>query len=330
MRICSIALLSLLTVSVFAQSPKKKPKVLCNPLVLGQLPKKAISVQYEYQTSSDNVSILPGLPVAFQNNIEGVQGLRLNLNRNVVVKPTLYMSVDLGWWYSRFATQPSFFAPEFVRAMDGMSFHSITASSNIFKPLDERHFLLVTLAVELNGNNKSFGKLGAQNLFAGGGVFYGWKKGMTSMTAVGLLRAYRLGRVVHVPALLFNKSFNKKWGVEMLLPARALVRYTAGKQSFVTAGYDLEGGQFAISRPGSLLDNSFLQRGEIRPRVGYDAAIAKNWRITLNAGCRINGRFSFADNYDGKRLLLDNEPELNLFFNAGLHLQNWPKGKKKK
>ena len=36
---------------------------------------------------------------------------------------------------------------------------------------------------------------------------------------------YFLGTKPHVPVLFWNKTFNDKWGMELLLPARGFMRY---------------------------------------------------------------------------------------------------------
>jgi hypothetical protein len=323
---------ALLAGSASAQSKPTAAKPRCNPIVMGQIPKKALSLTYEYQTGFDNTyrNNYSLSPLKLQNRFDNVQSVRFNHNRNLIVKPKAYMSMDLGYWYTRLGTGQASVPTAFTRAAGGAEFHSVTLTTNTFFPLDQKHFLLLNVALEFNGNGRSFRNISGDNFFAGGGLFYGWKDGFRSMKAVGVLRAYRFGRVAHVPAFLMNHNFNKKWGLEMLLPARAAVRYSPDAKNFITAGYDLEGGQFAFEAPNSPLDNSFFQRGEIRPRLGYEMALNKNTRLTFNAGVRINGRFDWADNYDGKRLVVENDPDTNLFANVGFHIVNLKTAKKKK
>lgn len=318
-------------ISLSAQTTAGKPVVYCNPLVVGSIPKKALSLQLEIQSGFDNqvLSATHSGNQPQQQRISHVQGLRLGYNKNLVMKPRLYVSMDLGYWYSRFdVSNPG--TDLFSQQLDKSAFHSFTASANIFKPLDQRHFLLLNVSAEFNGNGQSFRNgPGFSNLFAGGALIYGWKKGVSSMTGVGVIRAYRFGRVIHLPAFLMNRSFNKQWGIEMLLPARAAVRYAPNDKSLFTAGYDLEGGQFHFAAPGTAFNNRYWQRGEIRPRIGFERAVHKNWRISVTAGVRINGRLQLANKYDGAVLLVDNDPGTNFFGNAGIHLMTI-KGKKKK
>ncbi len=330
-KIACLLIAGLYCVILPAQTPVKKPVFYCNPLVVGSIPKKALSLQLEVQSGFDNRVLSP---VHFghqslQQRISHVQGLRLGYNKNLVMKPKLYVSMDLGYWYSRFdVSNPG--TDLYSQLLDQSAFHSFTASANIFKPLDQRHFLLLNVSAEFNGNGQSFRNgPGFSNLFAGGALIYGWKKGVSSMTGIGLLRAYRFGRVVHLPAFLMNRSFNKKWGIEMLLPARAALRYAPDDKNLFTAGYDLEGAQFHFGAPGTAFHDSYWQRGEIRPRIGYERAIHKNWRVSFNTGVRINGRLQLANKYDGAILLVDNRPVGNLFVNTGIHLMTLRNKKRK-
>jgi hypothetical protein len=317
-----IAFLMCFSFNSIAQTPIKPKKIYCNPIVLGAIPKKALSVQYEYQTrfATTYTEKYQLSPTAVKQNINNVQNIRLGYYKTLIAKPKTFMTLDLGYWFSRFNINTR--NTPFERALDASNFHNISAATNIFKPLNQKNFLLINASVEVNGNGTSFKTIGAKNLLAGGAIIYGWKKGVTKMTGVGVLRAYRMGRVIHVPALLWNQNFNAKWGIESLLPARALVRYAANKKTFLLTGFDLEGTQYSFGSSSPALNNSFFQRGEIKTRIGIDTEIRKNIRLTANAGLRIMGRMNWADNYDGKLLLVENDANTNLFVNVGLHVVN--------
>jgi len=73
-----------------------------------------------------------------------------------------------------------------------------------------------------------------------------------NMIGAGLARTYRAGRLLHVPVLFWNKTFNDKWGMELLLPARGFVRYNFSTTSMLQAGFELEGNQFLVRLPQTL------------------------------------------------------------------------------
>ena len=310
----------------YAQATKK---TYCNPLVVGNIPKKALTIQAEYQTgfevqTNNKFSISPTTNF---NRLKNVLNTRLNYYKPIIAKQKLVVTLDAGYWLSKFNGTPPYSTP-IISDLTGTSLHAASASTNIFKPINSKNFLLINAAVELNGNGVSIQKLGVKNLLVSGAILYGWKKGIQQMTAIGVLRAYRLGQVIYVPALLWNKNFNKKWGVEMLLPARGFVRYTIKKTDFITAGFDLEGTQYAYSSNTTPdLNHSFLRRGEIKPRIGVDVKLKKNTRFTANIGSRINARLEWADTYAGKTILVNNSVSTNVFVQAGFHIVSLKKKK---
>ena len=149
------------------------------------------------------------------------------------------------------------------------------------------------------------------------------------MWGLGIFRGYRLGKVIHVPALLYNNSFNKEWGIDALLPARLNFRYKSSATALWLLGYELDGSQFALQNSNPLFNNAFFQRGEIRPKIGLEKQLNKNWAFTINAGVRINGRFNVSSDYGGKNLIVESNPSPSLFINGGLHIVNFVKKKKK-
>jgi hypothetical protein len=110
----------------------------------------------------------------------------------------------------------------------------------------------------------------------------------------------------------------------MLLPARAIIRYTPNVKTIINMGYELEGNQFAIEA-NNVMNNTFLQRGEIRPKIGFETVLSKNIKFIANAGVRINGRFDIASGYDSKTLLLENTPSVNGFANIGFAIMSFKK-----
>jgi hypothetical protein len=78
-----------------------------------------------------------------------------------------------------------------------------------------------------------------------------------------------------------------------------------------------------------LFNNSFFKREEIRPKIGVEKIVNKNWAFTMNAGLRINGRFDVSTDYAGNNLITETNPKPSIFINGGLHIVNFTKKRKK-
>ena len=123
-------------------NPPAKKKVLSNPVVLGQPATKNLSLMYELQTHYSGPARFPGTinPGNSKTNSSPAHSIRFMYNRNVVMKPKLYMSVAAGYWFSSFNVTNAGNNP-FASLLAQSRFHSINVSTNIFKPLNNKNFL---------------------------------------------------------------------------------------------------------------------------------------------------------------------------------------------
>jgi Domain of unknown function (DUF6268) len=271
-------------------------KKFCTQKVLNQTPTKLFGIGYESNLGfkSSNTSVAPNTPDA-AHDINGMGGLRVATSILAISKNTLIISLGLNYWGAKikspYTPNTTSMKQVYGNRMDNVSFNAL-----MFKPLDEKHFISVQANTDMSGidNSKGFGA-SKDGITVFGTALYGWKKGDYRMSALGLARTYRLGRPLFVPVFLYNKTFNDKWGVELLLPARAHARYNFSTNSVLLAGYELEGQQF------DLVGNSnFLQRGEIKPRIMFEKKLVKFFWLSAQLGYRTNGRFNIVNKYNGK------------------------------
>lgn len=328
--LCSAAFL-VHTAGAMAQTKPAAPKkkTYCNPLVSGQPSTKRLSLQMELQPVHKGPTLFQGiqpLPL-FNTNSSPAQNIRLSYNKNLVTKPKLYMTFAASYWFSSFNVTNAG-NNSFARLLDNSRFHSLSVSSNIFKPINGKNFLLVNISAEANGNASSFENFSGDNLLAGGAIIYGWKKGLAACGgwvysgATGWVKSF-----MYLPCCTTRPLI--KMGVDALLPARANFRYRPAASVLWQFGYELEGTQFALSSSNNFYNRTFFQRGEIRPKIGMEKQFKKNWAFTWNAGLRLNGRFDVSSDYNGKQLLAETNPKPSLFVNAGVHVVNFVKKKKK-
>jgi hypothetical protein len=125
--------------------------------------------------------------------------------------------------------------------------------------------------------------------------------------------------------LYWNKTFNDKWGIEMLLPARGFIRHNISTQNLLLLGFELEGNQYLLPKANSTAwgrQDLFLQRGEIKPRLQWDRQLKNFIWLSVQGGARINGRFNFTDRFNGKdeHIVYKTDLQTALFLNFSLNL----------
>jgi hypothetical protein len=225
------------------------------------------------------------------------------------------------YWGSKFdIDQPG--TNQFAKTMNSHALTSAGINSTIFKPLNEKNFLIIQASADLNGLFNDMSAINNKALTLSGTFIYGWKKSEKNMIGTGIARTYRAGQLIHVPVLFWNKTFNDKWGMELLLPARGFMRYNFSTSNTLQAGFELEGNQFWMSLPNSQNGSVFIQRGEMKPRIMWDKKVSGFVWFHAELGMRYNWRFDVMNVYDGKK---DNQRYFSsklgnpLYFNIGFN-----------
>lgn len=277
-------------------------KRYCTQKVLNQTPQRIVSLGFEQYGSF----AMPGVPLsymlpAFQNfTVDRLTAIRAQVNIPVVSNNKYIWQLGANYWGSKFSvTDPG--TNLFAKGLNENFMTSAGINSTIFKPLNEKNFLILQASADLNGVFKSIADISSKALTFSATAIYGWKTSEKNMIGTGVARTYRAGQMIYVPVLYWNKTFNDRWGMELLLPARGHVRYNFSTSSMLQAGFELEGNQFWMSQSNSLNNSVYIQRGELKPRIMWDKKIHGFFWLNAQAGMRYNYRFDVMNKYDSKK-----------------------------
>jgi hypothetical protein len=302
--------------SNYGDADTKVTKSYCNQKVNYLTPSKLISIGFEGQGGfSWNSANATGQETT--NDIRRAQGLRLMYSTPVVSRTNLLVNLAVSHWETGYNPDNAGGSNPVLNALDTRGLRTSGLQATIFKPFNSKNFLLIQAQADVSGDYRQLSELSGNNLTYSGVAVYGWKKNDNLLWGVGAARTYRLGQLIYVPVVLWNKTFNSKWGVEMLLPARAVVRRNFGTTSLVTAGFELEGNTFYMNNVG------YLRRGEIKPRITYERQLKNFIWMTAQVGWRYNGRFDvFSDQNPVKNeaAIWENTIGNPIYFNIGIHL----------
>jgi hypothetical protein len=297
-------------------------KRFCTQKVLNQTPQRIISLGFEHYGAFEmpGVSFLTRQAPA-QININQVNAIRAQVNVPVISTNKLIWQMGVNYWSSKFnIANPN--VNEFATALSNNALLTAGLNTTVFKPLNEKNFLIFQASADVNGLFENVNDIQNKAMTASGTIIYGWKTSEKNMIGAGLARTYRAGRLLHVPVLFWNKTFNDKWGMELLLPARGFVRYNFSTTSMLQAGFELEGNQFLVRLPQTLSINTYIQRGEVKPRIMWDKKLTGFLWLNAQAGLRYNYRFDVVNRYDAmeesQRFFSSNLGN-PLFFNISLN-----------
>lgn len=303
--------------SNYGDADTKVTKSYCNQKVNFLTPSKLISIGFERQEAFHWHTENKATTAHGHNEISNAQGLRLLYSTPVISRTDMILNLSVSHWETKYNAQNTPTNDNFLNQLDTRGLRSTSLQATYFKPLNEKTFLLFQAQADINGDFRKLSEISNNNLTYSGVAVYGWKKNDNLMWGIGAARTYRLGQLIYVPVILWNKTFNANWGVEALFPARAVVRRNFGTTSLLTLGYELEGNTYHINNVG------FLRRGEIKPRLTYERQLKNFIWLTAQAGLRINQRFDvYATQNPAKdeTARIISEVGNPFFFNIGIHL----------
>jgi len=259
--------------------------------VINQSPTRIVSIGYEYHGGFLMPDVPQNLPAQgpADYTVRRLSGFRAQVNLPVVSNDKIIWQLGANYWGSYFLFKETT-SSAFEKSLQNNGLHTMGIQTTIFKPLDEKHWLVFQASGDINSSFGQFSDISSKALTISGTAIYGWKYSEKNMMGVGIARTYRAGALLHVPVLFWNKTFNDRYGMELLLPARGFIRRNFSTTSMLQMGYELEGNQFHI--PGAEPNGDlFLQRGELKPKFMWDQKINGYIWLNLQAGMRLNWRF---------------------------------------
>lgn len=276
-------------------------KRFCTQKVLNQTPQKIISIGYDYtgEFHMPGLRIAESISIVEDKHVNQVNAFKAQLNIPLIATNKLIWQIGANYWGTQFQIEnPG--SNAFAKQLNQSSLVSAGLNSTLFKPLNEKNFLILQASADVNGLFNQESSLNTNALTFSATGIYGWKKSEKNMIGAGIARTYRAGRLLYVPVLFWNKTFNDKWGMELLLPAKGFIRYNINTSNMIQAGFELEGNQFSIPLPSTQRDLFYIQRGELKPRIMWDKKITGFLWFSAQVGLRYNYRFDVMNKYDGK------------------------------
>jgi len=305
-------------------------KIYVTNKVLGLSPTKLLNFSFDYvgqntwtTTAGD---AFPGTYPETESQFNSNYGLRLETNYPVISNNRLIVNAYLNYWESRYDADPT--ESNVAQFFNNNPLRTTALGAVVFKPLDDRQFLLFQIEGAVNGNY-NFNTIQADfsKTKVSASALYGWKPNDYTNVAFGLSRTYRGGRLLHLPVFMFNKTFNETWGLEVLLPARAYLRRNFSPKSFLMVGGELEGQSYHLQGPasttfqGDLSNNDWeLRKSEIRTRISWDRAITDFIWFNVQAGTVITYRLDVDTTSTSPDAWLTNNLGIPFYFRFGIQL----------
>lgn len=308
----------------------KGAKNYCTSKIPGLVPQKLVSLGYDFQAGAAfTADTLGGRGL---ETIEALaHGMRLSANIPVISNYKGVWQLGATYWETRYQRTDNGPAAEnpFHQNLLNRTLRTLGLNTTVFKPFNEKRFLLVQASADLNGDYtfSDFQDLGTLRYSAA--ALYGFKPNDRLMWGLGLARTYRVGEVNLIPVVLYNwTSEDRKWGTEILFPARGHVRRNFNPRTILLGGWELEGNTYRLNGLAGTnnLTEPELRRGEARLRLVLERQISGFVWLSAQAGWRYNWSFNvdegefFRGFFGDQPYQMENVLGNPLYFNISVNL----------
>ena len=289
------------------------PSVIGLPRSKGIVIKREIVRDYSIQSESDEL---------------GNSSAELRRNRRwefkvrapIIMKDGFKMAAGLKY----FVEEHNFENPEslnypFYQNLENRSLRSIRGELFLVKPTKTNKFYLLRISGGLNGD---YGSDLAKHEFFKFSIspLIGWKKNDYVSYAFGLAFSYGLGNRSILPIIAYNKSFNNQWGMEMVLPAEAKLRYsTLNQKNFLYLKAELNGSNYSVRLDESQDDLLYLNKSEVRFLLSWEREIHDWLWFGIETGMRSNINFDLSSETGfNANTVVDNKLNAAMVYNMSI------------
>ena len=233
-------------------------KIYCSPKIFDLSPNRFISIGYDvvgkgtFKTSEEGIyKPTDDVPKNDQSKLN-YSGLRINANIPVVSNLKFVWQIGAGFNQASFSTSQNATVSDHNSLLDELNdgLTSINLNTSFFKPVGEKNFLILQLLAEQNGNYRLGSSENGPNIANtkySGTALWGKRPSDYLQWGLGVSRTYRAGELNYIPVFMYNyTSKNRKWGTEILFPARALYRRKINARNILLAGFELEGASYRL------------------------------------------------------------------------------------
>jgi hypothetical protein len=289
-----------------------------NPSVLGMGPSKGLIVRYE-RMPQFRVSSKAQVQGLTDFSTEATKNARLSIKGYIPAWNRPHLKVVVGLSYEReefqFRNRPTNY--ELFDNIENKGLKSSAVQVVMLRPVDDVHWYLARVKAELSGDYTSDELTRSDYLRYSAEGIYGWKRSPNFSWGIGFQYGYTFGRRSIYPAVLYNRTFNERWGVEALFPARITLRYNASPTSIFYTGYSVEGLSYILhlSREPLVrkdangnpdpsktqLKSLELRETEVRFRGRWERELLSFLWMGAEAGYRYNYAFDAFDRVNADR-----------------------------
>lgn len=291
---------------------------ICSPGVINKSRGKGLLIQYgvtsggRYTPDQVDAGIAP-------SNVNRVGLLKVRLKIPLLVKPKTKFLVGVDHFREKYHfdfVQPKF--EEELRLINGTTLKASRITGYLIQSLGETNYIGVQARLGFNGNYQPL--VDTDDFYSQYRIsaLWGIKKRDDLEWGLGIFYSNNFNRQRILPFLLYNRTFNERWGIEAAFPVSILMRYNFNPRDLILFGPEFVSYRYAIKNDGPGRD-FYFRHSEIQLAAKYEREITPWVWASVHGGFQINFDSEFENAADPSEVF---EPDLRtgVFLKFGIFL----------
>ncbi|NNE29711.1 MAG: hypothetical protein HKN16_08740 [Saprospiraceae bacterium] len=294
---------------------------LCKPGVINKSRSRGIDIHY-IQILGD--SFEEEKPYYFSDDpssLKRTQALTLKIKAPLINKEG--MKFLLGAFYSSENFTFDEIRQDFqnpFQHIDGIRLKHSGIEALFTKSLNDRHYTNFRIRYMANGDYKGVLDFSDKYRILNASGVFAFKKNDNMEWGIGINYAKSFRRTLLVPFIIYNKTFNERWGLEAVLPTMVVGRYNFSPRSILLFGIQYNSRSYSIDVPETFGPvNYAMNHSELRLGVGVEKHIQDWLWINLAGGFQENFSTDF-EALDASDFSFKVEPKSSPFIKLGIFL----------
>ena len=321
MRFFTLIILCFLSSNIFGQlKPEFFPEDItvenyegvcyCEPGVVNKSRSKGLVISYGLFDSGNYLPETSNSTSFTPSNLDAFNQFEFKIKVPIILKERTKFLIGYSYYIEtyNFENVTESFS-ETINTLDNNTLKSNGISALVSHSLSEKNYLILRYKYSLNGNYNGFVEIDNRYAIHNFMGLYGFKKSDQFEWGVGFLFSTSFRRTSGLPFLLYNRTFNDRWGIESIFPANFFLRYNLSPLTITALGLEYNSKSFRLDvedSAGDLLDFAY-NHAEILLSLSIERHIS-SW-IWANA------KFGYQRNFDSE---FDTQNDLTTDFQADL------------
>jgi len=227
-----------------------------------------------------------------ESELKSDNKISIKLKFPIAIKDNFQLAGGLGYSKEEFRfDDPETIENEFYRNIEDKPLRQLSANLYGIRPFKGNKYLGGRMSISLNGDfNSGFGST-TDYLRASVAVLYGIRSRFSKVEGFGLAYSFSFGRPAIYPLYAYNKQFNSKHGLEVLLPAHIKYRFSPNEKNIIYVSTQLDGSNYNINLESISNESLYLGKSDLLTMLTFEREIHDFFWVTASAGLRSNLNF---------------------------------------